>query len=369
MIVREVLRRALIWALVAVHLVCGLALFAVTGEYWTLAAWGGFTVVGAIILNARSGNWIGRIMLAIGLYWPVSTLIVAPRWVADVPVWLEMLVEGSGFLAWMAVPLLVLVYPNGRIDTMLGRATAWLLAAISAIALVSVVVDPSPLSFSGRPSPLGWAPAGPAALWIEDAFLALAIAIVIALVDLVLRWRRAGGAERLQFRWLVYGTAVTIATLLLTLPDLGWIGAVVILGINAIPISIGIAVTRHGLYEIGRVVSRTVTYAAVTLLAIGVYALVVTSVSLLLPVQSAIPVALATLTAAALFLPVLRWVQRRLDRRFDRERYDAEKVVDAFGQRLRTGADPASTVPELVETVERALQPASVGIWMTGGRR
>jgi len=88
-----------------------------------------------------------------------------------------------------------------------------------------------------------------------------------------------------------------------------------------------------------------------------------------LPDLPAIGVALATLAAAAIFLPVLRWVQSRVDRRFDRERYDAQKVVDAFGEHLRTDIDPGSASGELVEAVEQTLQPVSVGLWTSGGRR
>lgn len=104
-------------------------------------------------------------------------------------------------------------------------------------------------------------------------------------------------------------------------------------------------------------------YAIVTLLTVCVYALVVVSITWLLPGLPSVGVALATLIAAALFLPVLRAVQRVVDRRFDRERYNAEKVVDAFGERLRSHLDPHSRGGDLTTAVEQTLQPASVGIW------
>jgi hypothetical protein len=139
--------------------------------------------------------------------------------------------------------------------------------------------------------------------------------------------------------------------------------------LNLIPISIGIAITRHGLYEIDRIVSRTVAYAAVTLLVVGVYAAVVTSATVLAPGLPSAGVAVATLAAAALFLPALRAIQRVVDRRFDRERYDAQNVVETFGEHLRTEIDPATTTTSLIAAVDRTLQPTAVGVWASRGHR
>jgi hypothetical protein len=366
---REVARRVIVWSLVAFYLVLAIAMVVTRGEFWVLIAWTGFPIVGALILNARRGNAIGRLLLGIGLYWPVYGMIGFPGVFLGVPIWVELFVYWFGYLVWVAVPLILIVFPTGRIETRLGRGITWGLAALAATLLVVGVVDPSPLEISGRQNPLGLAAAAPYAefLFGDAAFAIVPLIVAAALVDLIRRWRRSTGVQRLQFRWLAYGSAITVATIILTflmesLPDEA--ASVLILGLNAIPVAIGIAVTRHGLYEIGRVVSRTVSYAIVTALAIGVYALIVTSLTLLLPGAPAVGVALATLAAAALFLPALRGVQRWVDRRFDRERYVTEKVVDAFGERLRTGGDPATTAPDLMAAVERTLQPASVGIWM-----
>lgn len=148
--------------------------------------------------------------------------------------------------------------------------------------------------------------------------------------------------------------------------------ALAVLGVGwiTIPASIWVAVTRHGLFGLGRMVSRTVAYLVVTALAVGVYALLVTTVSQLVPgSSSALVVAGATLGAAAVFWPLLRRVQQVVDRRFDRERYDAAQVVDAFGEKLRTSVDPDRTDAELVAAVERTLQPSAVGVWIAGGSR
>jgi len=135
-----------------------------------------------------------------------------------------------------------------------------------------------------------------------------------------------------------------------------------------IPISIAVAVLRYRLYEIDRIISRTASYAVVTIVVIGVYALIVTSVALFLPDAPTLGVALATLTAAAVFLPVLRTVRRLLDRRFNRAQYDAERVVETFGQRLRTGADPHTAPADLLGAVESTLEPDVLGLWTRQGR-
>jgi hypothetical protein len=130
-----------------------------------------------------------------------------------------------------------------------------------------------------------------------------------------------------------------------------------------IPISIAVAVLRYRLFEIDRIISRTAAYALVTVVIIGVYALIVTSVAWLLPDAPTLGVALATLAAAAVFLPVLRVLRRLLDRRFNRAQYDAERVVESFGQRLRTGADPHTAPADLIGAVQRTLEPDVLGIW------
>jgi hypothetical protein len=142
----------------------------------------------------------------------------------------------------------------------------------------------------------------------------------------------------------------------------------ILLTYGLIPVAIVIAVLRYHLYDIDRIISRTASYAIVTLVVVGLYVMVVLSIGSILPGLPSVGVALATLAAAAAFLPVLRWVQQRVDRRFDRARYNGQKVVDAFGQRLRNGADPHTSAADLGVAVEAALQPRSMGLWIAGAR-
>lgn len=371
---REAVRQGGILALFAGYLALCILTIVATGESWTLVAWGGFAIVGTLLLLRRSGNAIGRILLGIALFWSLSGAIVIPGVAAALPVGIELLLGACGYAVWMLLPVLVVVFPSGRVTSRLGRVVAVAAVSIGAVVVLVALIAPGPLALSGRTNPLGLAGLAPVAAIVlgEESFLSVPLVGAAALVDLVMRWIRADGATRLQFRWLAYGTAVTVV--LLSTSGLfedapAILAGAMALGINAIPVAIWIAVTRHGLYEIGRVVSRTVSYAIVTALVIGVYAAVVTSATWLLPGIPTVGVALATLAAAALFLPVLRFVQRRIDRRFDREHYDAQKVVDAFGERLRTGIDPATTVPDLTDAIERTLAPRTVGLWMSGGAR
>lgn len=368
----EVARRVVVWSLAATAIALAIVMIVAQNQFWVFFGWTGFTVVGAVILDVRRGNAIGRLLLGIGIYWPLFGVLGYLEIFAYVPEVVEILASWIGYIVWIAVALIVVIFPSGRVSSRFGRIIVGVLVGLMGVLLVASILDPSALEISGRPNPFGVVELGTAIETFLDGPGSLTVPVIClaSLVDLVLRWRRSTGVERLQFRWLAFGTAVTIVAItgsfLEILPTPA--SAILLIGLNAIPVAIGIAVTRYGLYEIGRVVSHTVTYAIVTALAIGVYALIVTSATLLLPGAPAVGVALATFAAAALFLPLLRWVQRWVDRRFDRERYVTDKVVDAFGERLRTGADPATTAPALVAAVEQTLQPASLGLWTSGAR-
>lgn len=388
---RETARRVVIWVgvglIITLNAVLAIAFGAVTG----LLGFSGFPIVGAIILMSRPRNGVGWYLYSVGIIWGISAAMTLAGGFADTggwagiagvatgPGWAEALQSALGWPAWVMLPLIGLIFPTGRVQTRVGRVLLWMLVGFAVLAGTADTVQTDPLPVSGRPNPLA-VPAlsglsefvtGPAGMVY---FLAVIIAVV---VDLALRWRRSRGAERLQYRWLVFGLVSTITIVALSgtinafFPGQAWVevwSGIAVLSTNLIPVSIGIAVTRHGLYEIGRVVSRTVSYAIVTALVITVYATVVASVTSLAPDIPTIGVALATLAAAALFLPVLRFVQRRIDRRFDREHFDAQQVVDDFGEHLRTGTDPSTSAAELLDAIERTLQPRTLGIWTTGAR-
>jgi len=383
MTAREILRRIAIWATAGAFVAFAVAMLILVGDSYLLAGWTGFPIVGAIILTARPRNNVGRALLSVGVLWLIAAAsflcveVLGDTPPRDVLAIVSMIGSAAGFLSFLALSLTVVLFPTGSIRTRLGWTVLWALAAFAVVIIVLTALLPAPPD-SGMVSG-SWAVQSLA--WMSDpALLAMNIVLPLplgaALDDLVLRWRHAGGIERLQYRWFAFGVSVVLLLFIVDqvlqnfspvlYESITPLSGLIVVMINAIPVTIGIAITRHGLFEINRIVSRTVAYSVVTAGALGIYTLVVTSATWLIPDAPSIAVAAATLIAAALFLPVLRWVQRVVDRRFDRERYDAVRIVDAFGEQLRTEVDPARTTADLAAAVDRALQPASLGLWTRG---
>jgi len=163
------------------------------------------------------------------------------------------------------------------------------------------------------------------------------------------------------------GSAVALIAILAGSTGLaGTVGGFVVLGFIALPLSIGVAVLRYGLFDIDRIISRTLAYAIVTGLLVGVYAGIVLLATDVLSLTSSAAVAASTLAAAALFNPLRRRVQRVVDRRFNRARYDGEQTVAAFAVRLKDAVNLDSVRDDLASVVQEALEPAHVSVWMNG---
>jgi hypothetical protein len=188
-------------------------------------------------------------------------------------------------------------------------------------------------------------------------------------------WRRAGGERRQQLKWLLTGAAVAGVALVGFavvdgLPNAASSAAVQAaddvfgLLVGALPVSIGVAILKYRLYDIDRIISRTLAYALVTGLLIGVYAGFVLLASEVLQLSSPVSVAVATLIAAALFTPLRRRVQRAVDRRFNRARYDADAAVEAFAARLAGALTLPEVRTELHAVVARTLEPTHLTIWI-----
>ena len=196
-----------------------------------------------------------------------------------------------------------------------------------------------------------------------------------AIVSLAFRYRRARTAERAQLKWLLYAGALIAAALLAEVLVEQIIGpgtatgnlqnAVLSGAVALVAVAIGIAVLRYRLYDINRVISRTLAYAIVTGLLVGVYAGLVLLTTQVFRVHTPVAVAAATLAAAALFNPLRRRVQRAVDRRFNRARYDADKTVAAFAAHLKDAVDLDSVRDDLAGVVHQALEPAHVSVWIS----
>lgn len=272
-----------------------------------------------------------------------------------------------GALLPVSLATLLLVFPDGRPP----RGWRWLAiglllvvasAAVGALLLwgfpLAVLTDFDSLDLESR------------YIWVDLAFIAGFAAVVPATGSLVTRYRRGDMIERQQIKWLLGAAVIFAAVFVLGNVLLGnepiweWL---VSTSMTLIPIAVAFAVVRYRLYEIDRIISRTVTYTLVVgllgLLALGLVA----GLAVFLPSDDPLVVAVATLAVFALFNPVRRRVQGWVDRRFNRSRYDAARVLDEFTGNLRDRVDPERVVDGWVGVVEQTMQPTAVGVWVRGG--
>jgi hypothetical protein len=340
---------------------------------WPLS-WIGWAPVGFVILLRRPGNGIGRGMMAVGVTMGISflTLVLA---VADLPlttrVWAELVNLVFGVVPWLTIVWLVLVFPSagypGRAERITGRAVL----GYGAIAILAFAFSPLPMYETGVASPLAVEAVGPVASVITEGpgFVGVILLMLAALVLLFRRWRRSTGLERAQFRWLLFGVTLYVGIQVIAqfIPEDSpalylWLPS----GL-AIPATIGVAVLRYRLFEIDKIISRSLTYAVTAGLLTAVFFGVVAALAGVLPSDDPLVVALATLAAAALFNPLRRRVQGLIDRRFNRSQYDAREIIDLFAESLRDRVDASGLVDGWVGVVSQTMQPYSVGVWIRSG--
>jgi len=200
--------------------------------------------------------------------------------------------------------------------------------------------------------------------------------LLVLLIAFVVRqaaeWRRAVGERRKQLTWLMSGGAVTILAVAFTTNTTNATAGLAervandlaALGVPAIAFAIGVGVLKYRLYEIDRLISRTLSYAILTGLLAGVFVGIVVLATDVLPFSSPVGVAASTLAAAALFDPLRKRVQHLVDRRFNRARYDAEATIREFAFRLRDAVDPDAIGGELLHAVNRAIEPTHLSVWI-----
>ena len=363
-----------------------------TNEDLVIIAFLGYACVGAVIAWQRPANAIGWIFLCIG---PLTGL----AGLADAGI--QAAVEGGPPVAWWGVlsawyaswfwyPLFMLattftflLFPNG-LPSRRWRPVLWLAVAATAAATVFGALAPtlqlqdqqgslSPLTVPNPISPSFVAGSGSTdneGGWFLVPLLVGLICGLLAVASVARRTWRARGIERLQMRLFAFAILLVPLQILLAelLPDFGdsFFGNLSFtIALSCIPVACGVAILRYHLYDIDRIIGRTTAYAIVTGLLIGVYAVVVTSVSRLLPgTSSSFAVAAATLAAAALFRPALSRVQAFVDRRFNRSRYDAQRTVEAFAARLRDEVDPDEVTDDLLAVLAQTVQPKAAGLWL-----
>ena len=283
------------------------------------------------------------------------------------------------FVFFVAFPLIILLFPDGRLPSRRWRWALWLYLALSLSAplaelgvTVDVIAGHAVHVLPDNQLPQVQNPVGGLAWtkYVGALFLTgLAVGWVAALCRQVISWRRATGERRQQLKWLMSGAAACGVSLAASVASSSSLWALLMLGAAALPVSIGIGILKYRLYDIDRIISRTVGYALVTGLLVGMYAGLVLLATQVLRFSSPVAVAASTLAAAALFTPVRRRVQRAVDRRFNRARYDADAAVEAFAARL-TGAVALPEVrADLVAVVGQALEPAHLALWLADGER
>ncbi len=333
-------------------------------------------VPASVVLLRRDWHVVGWLLLSVALinasqFAEELPFPISPAWKG----WIYMLLDVA---FWAAMAVLVAVFPDGlrqqtgvsgRVDriVVIGASVITFLAAftqeVSAAGWSGPVVPPryaNPLGFGLLPIEIG-----------EALGFVVLLSFIVATVNLVVRSRRATGDVRQQQLWVLFPFAilavgVPIAILITTLrsgvPGSEW--AIAIFGYVAIPIAFGVAMTRYRLYDIGRIISRTVTYTIVVVVLGGLYFGMATFIAALLPSQNALAVASATLAAAAVFNPLRKRIQRRVDRRFNRSAYQAEVVAEQFAANLRRSLTIEDLAELWVQTVSQHLEPASAGIWL-----
>jgi MFS family permease len=327
-----------------------------------------FATVGALLAWKRPGNPIGWLLSATGLAYAVgvSSVLLAhfPR-TLTLAIWLGwVFLLGIGLCGFV-----VLLFPTGQLPSRRWRPVAWAAGAGLAGWVLGSTFAPTILSYSPSiRNPAGVT--GPAGNIFKIMGLGGELLIpatgLAAVLSLAFRYRRASTAERAQLKWLVYAGALVVAAALAGAPAANNLQNAILSGAVAlVPVAIGIAVLRYRLYDIDRIISRTLAYAIVTGLLVGIYAGLVLLTTQVFRVHTPVAVAAATLAAAALFNPVRRRVQKAVDRRFNRARYDADQTVAAFAARLKDAVDLDAVRDDLASVVTTALEPAHVSMWMS----
>ncbi len=338
--------------------------------------------VGAVLAGRRPRHPVGWLLLVLGLAVTASGVVdgyaryglLARPGSLPAARWLAVFSPATLYLGFVCVGLVLLLTPSGSLPSLRWRWWARLVAAGPVVFLLALAVGPG----------LVIAPYDPVIDQVTSPALAGAVGVAIAVAvaiavgglavgvwSLVVRFRRARGVEREQLRWVAFAAALTVppAAIILIGVVVNATGAVLVVlaaGVcmALLPLAIGAAILRYRLYDLDRIISRTLAYGLLTILLGGAYAGVALGLGQLLGRDSSLAVAGATLAVAALFQPARRRIQAAVDRRFNRRRHDAARTIAAFSSRLRQQVDLDSLTAELLAVVDQTMQPTSVSLWL-----
>ena len=350
-----------------------------------------FPVVGWLIASRRRENRIGWMFLAAGVMFALVTfsgahaqygLVVEPGSLplAEVTAWLSTL---AWVPAYTLLILLLLFFPDGRLPSRRWRPITWIAAVSAFLMLVPSAIAEWPyrgLALLTGVSPATGEPLLDPALDTANLLQGVgsALSLIVALAGagaLVIRFRRSVGTEHQQIKWFATAAIVELAVFLpmgvggVELPT-PFDALVAMIAAPLIPIAIGVAILRYRLYEIDRIISRTIGWALTTGVIVAVFAGIVIGLEGILSRVTGgntVAVAASTLVAAAIFQPLRRRVQGAVDHRFNRARYDAQRTVDGFAERLRNEVDLATLRSALVRTADDAVRPVNSSVWLRVG--
>lgn len=327
-------------------------------------------LIGGMICARTQNVRIGGLLLGLG--WAVVLpLGVMALGALDLPgsAWTPWLLDLVSTPAFPLMVLLLLLFPDGHL-----LSRRWW----PVVSLTVVITVISPLLDGSEPPISDPNAAESVANWLMvDAhlpFMLIPVALLLGAVSMVLRFRRSTGITHVQLKWFAFAAVVASIAQVAQIvtwglasvygPSMAALSFVVLaLGFTAVPVACGVAILHHHLFDIDRLVSRSVSYLGVTGVVVAVYAVVVTTLTYLLPVRTDLAVALGTLAAASVLEPTHRRVQRAVDRRFNRARYDAVRTVEAFGARLSHELDAETVQADLVRTVVATLQPSTIALY------
>jgi hypothetical protein len=327
-------------------------------------------VAGFVLASRRPANRIGWLALTTGLClglsrfgssYGVLALVAVPGSLpaGRVAMWLS---NWIWVIPVAMVAFLFLLFPTGQLRTRRWRPAAWLVGGVFGLGTLAVLVGAT----------RNWSqPFAAFSLQVTPPVLAMLLvlfpaALVVSVAAVVVRFARSVGEERLQLKWFAAAAVLVVAAFIgVILTSSAAANVVLNMAFLCLDIAIAIAVLKYRLYEIDRIISRTLAYAIVTGLLVGMYAGLVLLATRVLSFHTPVAVAASTLAAAALFNPLRRRVQKAVDRRFNRARYDADTTITAFAARVRDAVDLDAVRADLLRAVQAALEPAHVSVWIS----
>jgi hypothetical protein len=357
------------------------------GDFVLVAAVVSAGTVGAVLASRRPRHAVGWLLLALAVSVVASGLV---QWYASYGLLVRpgafpavryaAVLDDVTFIVWPPlVGFVLLLTPTGHLPSRSRRWRWWAVVTVVApvVYVLAAALRPEPLEppYQSISSPLGIP--GLAAPILTISLLALAVAqvaVVVGGASLFLRFRRATGGERQQLRWVALAGGLSAFAAVLVL--LGSLTEIAVLYVGAallylalLPVVLGAAILRYRLYDLDRIISRTLAYALLTVLLGGTYAAVVLGLGQLVGQDRALLVAASTLALAMAFQPARRRIQDLVDRRFNRRRYDAAQTIQAFSLRLRQQVDLDVLRTELLAVVDQTWQPTRASLWLRPTQR